>query len=194
MKQRILLFAAVFSLVSFAAAQDMPAKLCLQCIDNKCSEDHATGGCNCTPATTLYNCVFPCLTPKEGSSEYAKYLAMLNQAHVSSPAQLHRTWENGKRITPSEIEPYSHVMALLLYAEKEQLWDRTKPCVSWNRGGTFTVSDGVVARWEASVEGNTVTYYITEQPDTQQPDKLVISRHGWRISKGDALVATGMIE
>lgn len=137
---------------------------------------------------------FNCLAPEADSPEYAKYQAMLNQAHVSSPAQLHRTWENGKWIAPSEIEPYSHVMALLLEAEKEMLWDQAKPCVSWSRGGTFTLGGEAYARWEAFVDRNTVTYYITEQPDAQQPNKLAISRHKWRISKGDTLIATGIID
>jgi len=136
-----------------------------------------------------------CLAPEADSPEYAKYRAMLAQAHVSSSAQLHRTWENGKRIAPPEIESYSHVMALLLDAEKEMLWDNPKACVSWNRGGTFKIEDGKApyAEWEGFVEGNTVTYRITHQPDFEQPDTLVISRHEWRITKGNTLVAAGTI-
>jgi hypothetical protein len=128
---------------------------------------------------------------------------MLKQSGFKSMDEMRAAWKRpavaAELIDAMDVNGFN-VLATMLRAEHYVLVEKPRSCGSNSRSGSFSLIDfknmrkgDPTADWKAEVSKDGVRYTITDQPDENAPNRLVVGLHKWTVYRGKTVINEGTL-
>lgn len=209
--KKLLLFVLLIGLATAAQAQS-----CKSCKAASCGDSYSGGcGCSSNPCVSCGVCSLFCIIPCGGDNDcddlgdfYCQFAVavratMLRQSGFKSMDEMRAAWKRpavaAELIAAMDVNGFN-VLSTMLRAEHYVLVEKPRSCGANSRSGSFSLIDfknmrkgDPTADWKAEVSKDSVRYTITDQPDANAPDRLVVGLHKWTVYHGKTVINEGTL-